>query len=199
MDISEYIILESIRSGDQQAFEKLFDTYWEMLFHYACGILEDDQEAEDLVQELFLEIWESRATMASIRTDWKTFLFSCLKKKVLKTFRRQGIRRKHLGQLIFQLEKSELPIKEYLHEDLMASIHSQLGTLPEKEKQVFILHEFEDLSVKEIALLNNVSEQTIRNQIASAAKKIHPYITRLLTSCLLFMPIAKLVLIRIFQ
>ncbi|KEO75493.1 RNA polymerase sigma factor [Anditalea andensis] len=199
MKISEDSILKSIRSGDQQAFERLFDTYWEVLFQYAFGILEDEHEAEDLVQELFMEIWESRVIISPIRTDWKTYLFSCLKKKVLKTFRSQGIRRRHLDHLIHKVGSVELPIKDFLHDELVKSIHLQLETLPEREKRVFILHEIEGYSVKEISFHHAVSEQTVRNQIAAATKKMHPYITRLLTSCFLFTPIAKLMLIRIFQ
>jgi RNA polymerase sigma-70 factor (family 1) len=196
---SEGNLWEDLRSGNEKAFEYLFDQYWSSLFRYAYSILEDENEAEDLVQELFLDIWEKREVQLPIRTEWKVFLFSCLKKKILKTFRSQGIRKKHLEQLVHQIEKSDLPLKDLLHKELLELIHAQTLVLPEKERQVFLLHELEGYTAKEISLLNKVSEQTVRNQIASARHKILPQITKVLTTCYYSTPIAKFLLIRFFE
>ncbi|MFD2037574.1 RNA polymerase sigma factor [Belliella marina] len=173
------LFIHQIQQGNPRAFEELFDTYWEDLVNYGYKLLEDRQASEDIVQELFLEIWDKHENF-HITNSLDVFLFSCIKKKILRIFRDQGIRKKHIESLYRLTSKSESPIKELLHDELMGSIIKTLGHLPNKEKEVYILHEIQGYSVKEISNIFTVSEQTVRNQIASASKKIGSAVIKLL-------------------
>ncbi|WP_241413963.1 RNA polymerase sigma factor [Belliella alkalica] len=173
--------IKQIQEGNRKAFEVLFDTYWEGLVNYSFRILEDHQASEDIVQELFLEIWDKHKDF-NITSSIDVFLYSCVKKKILKIFRDKGIKKKHIQSLYHLAEKEESPIKELLHDELLQSIIDTLDQLPKKEKEVYILHEIKGYSVKEISKLFTVSEQTVRNQIASASKKINPSVIKILTS-----------------
>ncbi|MCH7409173.1 sigma-70 family RNA polymerase sigma factor [Belliella sp. DSM 111904] len=195
---SEATLIDAFRSGDKEAFSMIFDRHWEELIKYANNTLENQDDAEDLVQELFLNLWEKHQSFPALQNDLRSYLFASLRKKILKLFRDQGIKRKHLDYLISSYDRAENPVKDLMYDELIHVIKSKLSSLPLKEQQVFILHELEGYSTREISEMHQVSEQTVRNQAATANKKLSPFLTRLLTSCYQISFIAKFVLIQIF-
>ncbi|MCH7400721.1 RNA polymerase sigma factor [Belliella kenyensis] len=195
---SEAALIDAFRSGDKEAFSIIFDRHWEELMRYAGNTLESQDDAEDLVQELFLNLWEKHHSFPMLQNDLRTYLFASLRKKILKLFRDKGVKRKHLENLILTYDRSENPVKDLMYDELIHTIKSKLSSLPYKEQQVFILHELEGYSTREISEMHQVSEQTVRNQAATANKKLSPFLMRLLTSCYQISFIAKFMLIHIF-
>jgi RNA polymerase sigma-70 factor (family 1) len=181
-DQTIFLLIEKIRSGDHRSFESLFDLYWKDLYKYALKVLESESEAEDIVQQIFCEIWECRETL-HIQVSPKAYFFGILKKKILKTFRSEGIRQKHamiLKQMLFY-KTGDSPLDSIIADDLLKVLQDHLLTLPKKEREVFILNQIEGYSIKEISEKLSTSEQTVRNQVSSASHKVHPVLVRLLS------------------
>ncbi|WP_167855570.1 RNA polymerase sigma factor [Hymenobacter fodinae] len=174
-------LLERIRNDDYQAFELLFEAHWQELYRYAHKILRHTSDAEDIIQELFCDLWANRAHL-QVHTTAEGFLRGALRKKILTRFRDAEIRARHLKAFgTTQPQESEVTFKHLVSHDTLAAIQVQAQVLPPKEKEVFLLSMLDDFSVKEIAEKFATSEQTVRNQINSALHKLSPFLTRLLS------------------
>ncbi|NIG54112.1 RNA polymerase sigma factor [Chitinophaga sp. Cy-1792] len=173
-------LVDRLKSGDFKAFEAIFNAWWEELFVYAARVLESQADAQDLVQDLFTSIWERRDHL-ELQTDIQYYLFSAIRKLILRRFRDQGLKEKHLEKFIeysdLRTALSQVSIEQ---KDLLRHFHNDLRQLPEKERQVFEWYHFDELSIREIAARSGTAEQTVRNQLGNAYKKARPMLHRLL-------------------
>lgn len=167
-------------SFDFGSFEELFDSHWFELYQYAFKVLEDKAEAEDMVQEIFCELWENRNSI-TIESQIRAYLFGALRNKILKHFRSHGVRKKHADLLVQQLTNVTQPLHDIVTDNLLETLLKEIDKFTTREKEVFILNRIEGYSVKELADKFLVSEQTIRNQINAALHKIEPIVMRLLS------------------
>ncbi|MBV7530251.1 sigma-70 family RNA polymerase sigma factor [Chitinophaga sp. sic0106] len=174
------IPLDRLKEGDFKVFEMIFNTYWEELFIYAARVMESQEDAQDIVQDLFTSIWERRESL-SLETELRYYLFSATRKLILRRFRNEGLKEKHLSKFIeySDLRTTLLQIKVE-DKDLLQHFHRDLHQLPEKERQVFEWYHFEELSIREIAHRSGTAEQTVRNQLNNAYRKARPLLHKLL-------------------
>ncbi|MBW8686316.1 RNA polymerase sigma factor [Chitinophaga rhizophila] len=174
------ILLDRIRNGEFPAFETLFNTYWEALYQYAARVTGSEADAQDLIQDLFTDIWERRETL-HITTHIRHYLFSAARKMILRKFRDDGLKEKHLEKFVqYEDLRSELTMTTIIHKDIITQLHDDLNLLPEKERQVFRWYHFDELSIREIAQKNGTAEQTVRNQLNSAYRKAQGLMNKLL-------------------
>ncbi|RFS22787.1 RNA polymerase sigma-70 factor [Chitinophaga silvatica] len=179
--ISNIPSLDRLKEGDFKVFEMIFNTYWEELYSYAAKVLNSQADAQDLVQELFTSLWERRESL-TIQTEIRYYLFSAIRKLILRKFRDEGLKEKHLEKFVEYSElRSTLSHIKIESKDILKHIHNDLKQLPEKERQVFQMYHFEELSIREIAYRSGTAEQTVRNQLGNAYKKARPLLHRLLT------------------
>lgn len=168
------------REGHFDAFEGIFNAYWDALYQYALRILESEEDAQDLIQDLFTELWERREYL-EVNTHIRVYLFSAVRKKILRKFRDDGLKQKHLEKFVLHSElRSELTLNTLIHKDILSQLQEDLQALPVKEKEVFECYYFEELSIREIAEKNGTAEQTVRNQLNNAHRKALPLIHKLL-------------------
>jgi RNA polymerase sigma-70 factor (family 1) len=175
-------LLKGIKGGDEKSFEMLFDLHWEELYRYCLGVIEDADDAEDIVQDIFCELWENRAQLV-VQISLKAYLFGALRKKILKRFRDNGIHQKHLEILNAKLlqTRNESPLTSLIASDLLQNLFVHLQTLPHKEREVYILNQIDGYSIKEISQRFSTSEQTVRNQLNNAARKLGPIVMKILS------------------
>lgn len=174
------ILLEQMRTGIFDAFETLFNTYWEELYQYTARILSSEADAQDLIQDLFADLWERRDAL-QVSTHIRYYLFSAARKMILRKFRNDGLKEKHLEKFVqYEELRSELTINTIIHKDILLQLQDDLQILPEKERQVFTWYHFDELSIKEIAIKNGTAEQTVRNQLNSAYRKARGIVNKLL-------------------
>ncbi|SHM37740.1 RNA polymerase sigma factor [Chitinophaga sp. CF418] len=167
-------------TGESPAFEILFNTYWESLYQYTARVLSSEADAQDLIQDLFTDLWERRHTL-HITSHIRYYLFSAARKMILRKFRDDGLKKKHLekfGQ--YGEQGSELTTSMIIHKDIIARLQDDLRALPEKERQVFTWSHFDELSIREIASKTGTAEQTVRNQLNSAYRKARALMNKLL-------------------
>lgn len=167
-------------TGESLSFEHLFNTYWDSLYQYTARVLCSEADAQDLIQDLFTDLWERRHTL-HINSHIRYYLFSAARKMILRKFRDEGVKERHLekfGQ--YEEHGSELTMSIIIHRDIIARLQDDLQALPEKERQVFTWSHFDELSIREIASKTGTAEQTVRNQLSSAYRKAQALMHKLL-------------------
>jgi len=167
---SEKGLWEKFLTGDQRSFSELFDKYWDPFFQYGYKILQNREDTEELVQEFFIHLWNKREALPELQSV-SSYLFTALKNRLLNQLAKKKYRFTSLEWV--REKESILSATEHLEKkNTEKAIRSLAETLPKKMQQVYILHQFRGLSITEIALATGNSEQTIRNQINSAVKKL---------------------------
>ncbi|MFC6100015.1 RNA polymerase sigma factor [Olivibacter domesticus] len=180
--------IRQLQEGNESAFTAIYEQYWASLFKYVIRILPEEDEVADVVQETFVTFWELRNRLAKVRSI-KAYLFIMARNLAFRRFRenlRQETAGEHLVEFYANTEVSmELTIEL---KDLADLIDAEIGRLPEKMREVFVLSRKEHLSYQEIAERLEISDETVKKQISRALKYLRvrmdksyiPYLTILM-------------------
>lgn len=169
-DFSDVELAGLLKSGDKAAFTEIYDRFKGQLYVFACKIVRDDDVAEDLVQEIFIYLWDKRQII-NFKSSISSYLFSAVRFKFFDWVDHQKVRTDYTQAFQVFLEEAESSTDHYIEEkELSASIDREIALLPEKMREIFLLSKKENLSNKEIAAQLNISEKTVRNQISTALK-----------------------------
>ncbi len=163
------ILFSTIKDGDWEAFTSCFQQYAEQLYLYAAGFVGDQEDARDIVQDIFIYVWENREKL-TFSEHFSSYLFRAVKHACVDYKLHEKVKERYKNE---KNTASEC-IDEY--EDDFDEQYSRLrqiiDTLPPKCKEVFILGCVEELSYKEIAERLDLSINTVKTQMKIAYKKI---------------------------
>jgi RNA polymerase sigma-70 factor (family 1) len=167
--LSDEILLSLIKTSDQEAYRKIYLRYWRSLYFVAYRKVHVREVAEELIQNVFLGLWEKRFTSNIEQLD--RYLHTAVKYQVLNYIKSCIIKKKYAQ---FSKKQPELTNEDgdsilIMHE-LSAAINNAINLLPEKSRVIFRLSRFEDRSIKEIALLLSVSEKVVEYHISKSLK-----------------------------
>jgi len=168
---SDLVLLEKIKASDHNAFDVLFDRYWEKLYKAAYARLGDDVIAQDIVQEIFIKVWQRRENI-SINISLENYLHGAVRLSVISHFRLQqanDLRMQDALERINLLEDSIETIAGYI--ELEKTLEEAVNGMPEMLKKVYMLRS-DDLSVKAIAGELGLADQTVKNYIAEATRRL---------------------------
>lgn len=168
----DLLLVNRIRSGDKQALTELYNSYWQNLFVSSFNILKDKELCEDLIHDVFMNIWHNREKL-QINISLKGYLNACVRYQVFGQFRKN--KDKMEVEFFKDLDKrfqQATPETEMMHNELVLQISSIVETLPEKCQLVYKLSREEQLSHKEIAYRLNISTKTVENHITKALQTI---------------------------
>ncbi|NQX37267.1 RNA polymerase sigma-70 factor, ECF subfamily [Pedobacter steynii] len=166
---SDEELLKAIQNEDRSAFECLYHKYWQKLYLSAYHILKDIHAAEDIIQEIFAQLWLKRDQVAI--DNLAAYLHTAVRFQVFKAIRDGKARIDLSSQAEEFFDKNS--IEDILHEkELDKRLEESIATLPEKCREIFILSRKEHLSVKEIAARLQISPKTVENQITIALRKL---------------------------
>jgi RNA polymerase sigma-70 factor (family 1) len=158
--------LESLRSGDSQALDRLMDLLWAPLVGYAGRILPDDSDPQDIVQEAFVRLWTRRATLredGSLQALLYTTVRNACLDEIRTNRRRQKLRSAECGP-----SPAPGPYEDTQGAELQRLAAAAVAKLPEKRREVFRLVREEGLSYREAAEVLVLSEQTVANHMSLA-------------------------------
>lgn len=159
-----------LKSGDRTAFLEIYNRFQGLLYIYACKIIKDEEDAEDIVQEVFLYLWDKRSTII-LKSSISSYLYSAVRFKFFNLLDRKKIRTDY--KISFQqfLDQGEYVTDNYIREkEFSQLIEKEIAALPDKMREIFELSRKHHLSRKEIATQLNLSEKTVKNQINNALK-----------------------------
>lgn len=174
---------EKIKDGDLHAFRILFETYYPLLTSYAYGILTVKEDAEEITMDLFSDLWNHRTTI-QIEFSLKSYLVKSIHNRCLNLLRQQKLKGKkvnlELNSLIhLEMNDKSSPILDNLESDeLEKEILKTIDNLPPQCREIFNLSRFKQMKIKEIASYLNISESTVKTQLARALEKISACIKR---------------------
>ncbi|MBE9584948.1 sigma-70 family RNA polymerase sigma factor [Mucilaginibacter sp. JRF] len=168
---NETELLQLLKSGDMSAFDRIYNHYWKYLYLSAYNRLNDEESAKDIVQNVFIDIWQKR-TELEITSTLKQYLMGAVKMKVLHLYRSESIKQQVLDnalERITQLLHSHQNLSTYF--DLERIVSEEVENMPANMKNSFLLRS-DSYSVKEIASNLNLAEQTVSNNITEALKRL---------------------------
>lgn len=167
---SDAALLELFQSGQMQAYEEVYRRYWSLLYIAACKILREEDEAKDIVQEVFLSFLHKGPAL-QLTTSLSAYLYTAVRYKVLDRIKHLQVKETYFASLASYAEAAQLLTDDRLLEkELVEKMEAAIRQLPDKMRVVFELSRQESLSHKEIAHLLQISDKTVKKQIANALK-----------------------------
>lgn len=173
--VSDAELLRAIKEGDAAAFRVLYDRYWERLYLKACQRVDKD-EAKDLVQEIMTTVWRRRNEIFTQGDgDIARYLFTAVKYRVISHYAYSAAEIKN--GVVFEILDGEVAANSLEVKELSKLIESEVNQLPARMQQIFRMSREEDLSITDIARQLSLSEQTVKNQLTEALKRLRASIS----------------------
>ncbi|MEO6681748.1 MAG: RNA polymerase sigma-70 factor [Ginsengibacter sp.] len=167
---SEKKLLDLFSKGDQFAFEKIYNQYSSRLFGYLRKLVKSEEHASELLQEVFIKIWNNRKTIDP-DLSFRSYLFRIAENTVYDFFRKVSRERKLQEELIKINEEMYSHVEEaFFTKESQQFLQNVIDTLPPKRRQVFRLIKMEEYSYEEVSELLNISTSTISDHIVKANK-----------------------------
>jgi RNA polymerase sigma-70 factor, ECF subfamily len=167
----EMVLFEKIKKGNIKAFETLFHRYYGNLCLFASKLINNNEAAEEIVQDLFVKLWEKKEQI-SIESSIKNYLFRSVKNHCLNFIKHNKIKEKFVRDSTFDFDSDSGADSYFAEIDLAKKIEESIQSLPEKRREIFRLNRKEGLKYREIAEKLNLSIKTVEAQMGLAIKTL---------------------------
>ncbi|MCQ2226692.1 MAG: RNA polymerase sigma-70 factor [Bacteroidales bacterium] len=182
--ISDIKLMEQIKAGDEKAFRSLFDCYFTPLTLFAERFTNDNEAAIDIVQTLFVSLYENRNSL-NIR-NVKSFLYQSVKNRCINEIKRRKYTETSIDDILSVDNEAEDDIEDAIaYSELKAQLAQALSTLQPQCQKIFELSRFDGFSNDEIADQLNLSKRTVETQISKALKQLRSLLGDLFASILI--------------
>ena len=146
--------------------------YWQDLFQLACKRLRSKDDASDIVQEVFLSLWNN-VQQVEIEDSLGAYLFVSLRNKIFNHYEKQSIRLKYLiSQPFNPVQSEELIWSNINSKELQSVVAGEVARMPVKMREIYLLSREQQLSISDIAELLLLAPQTVKNQLHRALERI---------------------------
>lgn len=164
---SDQTLLSLLKTQKEEALYLLYEKYWDDLYLQAFKVLKDTKSCEDIVQEVFIDVWK-KSDQLTIQ-HLKAYLYQATRFKVLMVLRKGKISSEHLE--VFQRIQARTDVNTVLEvQELKEQILVHLNHLPQKCREVFYKSRFEHITNQEIADQMGISKRTVETHISHAIK-----------------------------
>lgn len=180
----ELVVL--IQKSDHRAFQELYERYWFDLFRIALSKLRSREVCEELVQDLFANLWKRRNSIA-LKKKFSGYIHTALRYMIINQYNLNDVRRKYN-----ETQQHIIPINQYSTEKLVSynelfdSINAEIERLPKRRSEIFKLSRYEKMSNKEIAHSLQISPKTVENQITKAIKTLRVHLKEIVPILFIF-------------
>ena len=166
---ADKVLMIAIGNNDYISYNKLFDRYYGRLCQYVYSLLMDRNDAEDVVQELFLNLWKNRGRI-EIKENVSGYLYRMAKHLALNFIRSKvqtGSLSENQDLLLLSYEDNQLETEEF-----RIALYDCIDHLPDRSREVLLLHRVKGLKQKEISEKLSISVKTIKNLIWKSLQKL---------------------------
>lgn len=169
---SDEELMREIKADNMFAFDLIYNKYSKKLYKFGYSLLKSHEETENLVQDVFLNLWENRNKVEK-DSSIKSYIFAITYNSAISILRKKAMESKFVEYLKSLQIIYEKPVNmELEYTELTNKINEIVYALPQRQKEVYLLHKVEALKYSEIAVLLDISVNTIENHMSRALKTI---------------------------
>lgn len=171
-----------LKAGNEEFFRFIYEAYYVSLCRFARGYLTDPYLSESIVEDVIYNLWINRENI-EIKSSLKSYLFKSVSNRCINYLELEFVKREvtysyqdiSILNNLWAVDDND-PLEELLDDELGQKIHEAINKLPPETKQVFNLSRFEGKKYEEIALIMNISINTVKYHIKSAMSKLKEYL-----------------------
>jgi len=184
--VKEQSMLNRLKQGDVEAFSAIFRHFYTDLVLFAGTYLPDRIACEDIVQSIFLKLWNERNSLI-IEVSLKSYLLKAVRNSCLDEIRHRNVIIEHESYSLLHEAQMGMDTEEYiLHSDLQEHLQKALVDMPETYRTAFEMNRFEGLKYREIAEKLKVSERTVEVRISKAIELLRKHLKHFLALAIFF-------------
>jgi RNA polymerase sigma-70 factor, ECF subfamily len=177
-------LLLRLIEGDNESFEKIYFSYVDRVYYFALRYLNDKSEAEEIVQEVFSKIWESRANI-NLELSFSGYLLTATKNTIFNENRKKVNHHAYCEYVVNYLQKNTHSLEQdIIYQDLVDKLNKAIEDLPPKRQEIFKLSRINGLHYKEISVKLGITEKTIETHMRLAFKDLKQVIEPMLNDIL---------------
>jgi RNA polymerase sigma-70 factor, ECF subfamily len=166
--VEERTQIAEIKGGNREVFGQVFENYYANLCDFASSIVRSPDVAEDVVQHVFISIWQERARWNPSGT-LQSYLYKAVKNESISVLRKVGVREKYALEVATRMgEEDPSPHQALEDSDFFRAVKESIMLLPERRRSIFVLYFFHGLMYQEIADALQISTSTIHVQLKRA-------------------------------
>ncbi|TKC65657.1 RNA polymerase sigma-70 factor [Pedobacter hiemivivus] len=168
--LSDPDLITLIKAGDDAAFTEIYNRYWGILYSHARRMLHNDEEAEDIIQEIFVSFLK-KVNVLELKNNLSGYLYQSVRNMIYNFIERDKNKEKYMESLEQFIEQGEYQADYLIREkQFRGLIENEIASLPESMRKIFELSRNSHLSYLEIADQLGVTEGVVRNNISRALK-----------------------------
>jgi RNA polymerase sigma-70 factor (ECF subfamily) len=189
-DIVNKHITQELIEGDIKAFEVIFNKYYKALFYFASSYVKNKEDATDIVQSIFLNLWERKAALQA-DTNLSSYLFTVTKNSCLNYLTHLKAKSNYLTKQENNWKQVQLDfyalenfnVDNFAYEELETTLRKTIASMPEESARIFMLNRFQGLKYSEIAEKMDISVKTVEKKMGIALK----YLREAFKNCYIFL------------
>jgi RNA polymerase sigma-70 factor (ECF subfamily) len=180
--LSDEELIELIKQNDNFAYTHLFERYAELLLRHAYRLLTNQTEAHDIIQDVFLSIWQKRDTI-QITVSVSSYLYTSVRNRIFDYLAHQKVILRYAESInSFMVQGYNITDDAVRERELAVIIEREIDSLPPKMREIFILNKKQGLSYKQISELLKITDMTAKQQVYKALKILKPKIDSFLSA-----------------
>lgn len=168
-ELSDIHLFELTKLGDRAAFTEIYDRYFGLLYLHALNRLKDKDEAKDVVQDIFSDIWSGRCNVDP-KTNVSNYLYTSIRNRVLKAFSHKNVQERYQASLNWEESIESFTDHRVRERQLKSLIEKEIDALPPRMKSVFLMSRQANMTYVEIARDLQITEQSVRSHVKNALK-----------------------------
>jgi RNA polymerase sigma-70 factor (ECF subfamily) len=178
-------LIQKLQEGDVEAFDLIYKKYSKTLYIFSFKYLRSTVEAEELVQSVFVKLWENRKTLKK-ELSFKSYIFTIAYNDICKLFRKRNYQQKFINDILYENSQSSSEFEDSIdYKSVLERVQQIVNKLSERQKSVFLKSRQEGKSTKEIAEELGLSPGTVDNYISESLKVIRKHLQMEVLSMLL--------------
>ena len=176
-NLDDKVIIDKLKKGDVLSFDEIFKKYQKKVYYFAFSYLKNKEEAEDIVQEVFMNLWRYR-TQVNENYVFSRYIFKITYNATCKRFRKHSSDKKQMEEILHSLSIEDNSTKiDMEYNSLLETTNQLIEKLPSRQKSILLLSIEEQLSTDQIAEKLNISKKTIENYLAMAKSSLRKSLT----------------------
>jgi RNA polymerase sigma-70 factor (family 1) len=174
---NEKELLSLISEGDEGAFRKVYEHYWDRIYSISLLYLKSPLYAQDVVQEVFLKVWQNRNKLVSLN-NFGAWLHVIARNLLINMLSRKAAGKKwEIGQTIDPADQSPVADEQMVQKEISVLIRKATESLPPQQQKIYRMGKEQGMKLTEVAKELNISHNTAREHMSKALKNIRGYLS----------------------